>query len=269
MLLVACPHPRGRVCAAVLGLVCACVISACGSGGLFGKVYEYEEDLYVALDGSADVIVNASIPALTALRGLDLDVNPSAPVDRDRIRQLYESPVTRVTRVSRPWRRNGRSYVQIRVSITDIRKLHEAAPFAWSKYELDQKNTEFQFRQVVGPSAHRPGTLTNVGWSGGELVAFRLHLPSRILEHNSRDLEKDVPNDIDRGNILAWEQRLTDRLDGQPLTVHVRMDAQSILYRTLWLFAGAFAAAVLLLGTIIWLTVRRGARESAEASSSS
>ena len=49
---------------------------ACGS--VFGKVYEYEEDMHVSLDGSADVIVNASIPALVSLRGLELDVEPIA-----------------------------------------------------------------------------------------------------------------------------------------------------------------------------------------------
>ena len=52
---------------------------------------------------------------------------------------------------------------------------------------------------------------------------------------------------MQRGNILAWEQHLTDRLDGRPISIEVRMDRQSILYTTLWLFAGAFAAAVLLL----------------------
>ncbi len=39
------------------------------------------------------------------------------------------------------------------------------------------------------------------------------------------------------------------------------MDRQSILYRTLWLFAGAFAAAVTLIGALIWLTIRKGAKE--------
>ena len=39
------------------------------------------------------------------------------------------------------------------------------------------------------------------------------------------------------------------------------MDRQSILYRTLWLFAGAFAAAVALIGALIWLTSRKGAKE--------
>jgi hypothetical protein len=45
--------------------------------------------------------------------------------------------------------------------------------------------------------------------------------------------------------------------------MEVRMDSQSILYRTLWLFAGAFAAAVLLIMTLVWLTVRRAKRKLA------
>ena len=38
----------------------------------------------------------------------------------------------------------------------------------------------------------------------------------------------------------------------------VRMDSQSILYRTLYLFAIAFLAAVAVLGLLIWLTMRKG-----------
>lgn len=235
------------------------MLSGCG-GQLFGKIYEYEEDLYLSLDGSANLIINTSIPALVALRGLDLDDSPSAQVDklRGRIRTLYESPLTEVTRVSRPWRRFGRRFVQIRLQVSDIRRLSEVAPFGWSSYELAPEGGEVMFRQTVGPSALRPGTLKNVGWTGSELVAFRLHLPSRILDHNARDLEEDVPIDVQRGNILSWEQHLSDRLEGQPIQIQVRMDAESILYRTLWLFFGAFAAAVLVLGVIIWFTVRKG-----------
>lgn len=257
----------GRVgaCAVVLCLALAAGgESGCGGGGLFGKVYEYEEDLYLSLDGSADLIINTSIPALVSLRGLDLNLDPSVQVDREKIRAIYESPLTNVTGVSR-WRRNGRRYVQIRLSVTDIRRLSEVAPFAWSQYELIQEGGEYVFRQTVGPSAHRPGTLKDFGWEGGELVAFRLHLPSRIRDHNSRDVDEDVPLDVQRGNILSWEQHLTDRLDGRSIKIDVRMDAESILYRTLWLFAGAFAAAVLLLATIIWLTIRKGVKQSAAA----
>jgi hypothetical protein len=248
-----------RACAILFCVACAVAASSCGGGRLFGKVYEYEEDLFLSLDGSADLIINASIPALVSLRGLELNPDPSVQVDREKIRQLYESPLTDVTRVSRPWRRNGRRYVQIRLSVDNLESLPKVAPFSWSTYELVRDGEEFVFRQTVGPSAHTPGTLKNYGWQGQELVAFRLHLPSRIRDHNARDIEEDVP----RGNILSWEQYLTDRLDGRPVTIQVRMDADSILYRTLWLFGGAFAAAVLLLGTIIWLTVRKGAKQVA------
>lgn len=250
-----------RAGARALVLAAAAVIAACGGGGgLFGKVYEYEEDLYLSLDGSADLIINASVPALVALRGLDLDPDPGALVNRTKIRELYESPATNVTRVSRPWRRNGRRYVQVRLRASDIRRLSEAAPFAWSTYALTRDGDEYVYRQTVGASAHKPGTLGNYGWQGGELVAFRLHLPSRIRDHNARDVDEDIPLDVARGNILSWEQYLTDRLDGRPISIQVRMDAESILYRTLWLFGGAFASAVLLLGGIIWMTVRKGRR---------
>lgn len=248
-----CGHAALRV-VLLLTLVAS---ASCASGSLFGKRYEYEEDLTLALDGSATLTINASIPALVALRGLDLDMSGSR-VDRDRIRALYQSPVAEVRRVSRPWRRSGRSYVQIRVQTPDIRRLSEAAPFNWSRYELTRKGDETVYRQTVGPSAFKPGTLKNVGWTGAEVVAFRLHLPSRILEHNSRDLDLDQPTSVQRGNIVAWEQHLSDRLDGKPISIAVRMSSQSILHRTLWLFGGAFAAAVLVLVGLIWWAMRRG-----------
>lgn len=227
---------------------------------VFGRQYEYEEDLTLALDGSGTLTVNASLAALAALRGLEVD--PKAPtIDRDRIRALYASGVTRVLTVPRPWRRRGRDFVQINLEFDDVRKLSQAGPFSWSKYELTDANGEHLFRQTVAGSALKPGSLQNVGWDGSEVVAFRLHLPSRILEHNARDLERNEPTGIHRGNILAWEQHLADRLDGRPLTVEVRMESQSILYRTLFLFAGAFAAAVLTLGALIWWTMRRGREE--------
>jgi hypothetical protein len=230
--------------------------ASCAPGGLFGKRYEYEEDLTLDLDGSATLTINASLPALIALRGMALDM--SAPrVDRDRVRALYQSQVANVRRVSRPWRRDGRTYVQVRIEAPDIRRLSEAAPFNWSRYELTRQGDETLYRQTVGASAFKPGTLKNVGWTGSEIVAFRLHLPSRILEHNSRDVETDQPTAVQRGNIVAWEQHLSDRLDGKPVSIAVRMSSQSILHRTLWLFGGAFAAAVLVLVALIWWAMHK------------
>jgi hypothetical protein len=246
---------------ALLACAVACAVQGCSSG-IFGKQYEYEEDVTLSLDGSATIIVNASLAALVALRGLDLNIDPAIRFEpeRDKIRAAYESPSTRVT-TRRPWRRAGRRFVQVRIEVDDIRKLSEVGPFAWSRYELVEKDGNHLFTQTVGASTFRPGTLANVGWKGSEIVAFRLHLPSRILEHNSRSLE-DVPEAIQRGNILRWEQHLSDRLDGKPIRIEVRMDSQSILYRTLWLFGGAFAAAIALIALLLWWTVRRGAKEA-------
>ena len=246
-----------RLRVAALASLIAAVSVSCG-GGIFGKQYEYEEDTTIALDGSATIVVNASIPALVALRGLDLPTDPNARPDRDRIRQMYSTPVTSVTRVSRPWTRNGRRFVQVRVEVADVRRLHEAPPFGWSKYTLTEGNGRHVLTHTVGPSAMKAGTLKNYGWDGSEIVAFRLHLPSRILFHNARSLETNEPLQHERGNIVRWEQHLADRLDGRPLDIKVEMESQSILYRTLWLFAGAFGAAVLVLVLFVWWFVRRG-----------
>ena len=72
-----------RGAALVAALMLLLMAAACG-GQMFGKVYEYEEDLYVSLDGSAELIVNASIPALVTLRGLDLPLDPGVRLDTDR-----------------------------------------------------------------------------------------------------------------------------------------------------------------------------------------
>ena len=100
---------------------------------------------------------------------------------------------------------------------------------------------------LIGAGVRLPGR------PGGptELVAFRVHLPSRINFHNS-------PLGIERGNILVWEQTLRARLSGAPLRIEARMQTQSILYRTLWLFAGTFIAAMLVLALIIWWVSRKG-----------
>ncbi len=247
-----------RVAAAVLVAALLSLTAGCAGGSIFGKEYEYEEDLTLDIDGSATLTVNASLPALAALRGLPVPEDPSARVDADQIRAMFDTPVSKVRRVSRSWRRNGRRFIQVRVAIDDIRRLGEAAPFAWSHYEFGASDGKHVYRQTVGPSAFKPGTLKNVGWTGNEIVAFRLHLPSKIIFHNARDLQTNETADASRGNILAWEQHLSDRLDGRPVVIEVDMESESILHRTLWLFAGAFSAAVLVLIALIWWTMQRG-----------
>jgi len=216
---------------------------------LGSREYEYDERVDLSLDGSAVVDVNASIPALVALHGAKLDVDPEARFDRPGVRALFEGRGGTVRELS-PYRKHGRRFVHVRLDVPDIRNVSSVAALSWSRYQLRLNGGEYHFIQDVGAPTGKP--IGDVGWTGEELVAFRLHLPSRITFHNSPDRV------VERGNILAWEQPLSDRLAGSPLHMEARMETQSILYRTLWLFAGTFLAAMAVLAAIVWWILRKG-----------
>jgi hypothetical protein len=236
-------------------LLCALVLAsaACGGGGLFGREYEYEEEVYLKVDGSATVVVNTSLAALSALRGAPSFVGGDGSVDRDAVRRFFESPVTEVTRVSRSWERHGRQFVQVRVATADVRTLSRATPFAWSTYAFTPRGETVTFVQAMGASV-----LPNAAgpWQGSEVVAIRLHVPAKIQFHNAPSKQ------VERGNIVSWEQPLKDRLAGQPLRVEVRMERSSILAWTLTIFGASAAAAAVLFVTVIWWVKRKG-REAA------
>jgi len=224
------------------------LLGSCGRTASLFRQYEYEEEVYLALDGTATVYVHSSIAALNALRGTTFDTSPAGRIDREAFRRYFSTPVTRVARVSSS-RRSGRRFVHVRMEVDDIRRLGDAAPLAWSTYRFDRNGDLFIYRQTVGPAAG--SDVGNVGWTGREVVAFRLHLPSKIRWENSG-------RGTGRGNILAWEQPLADRLRGAPLEIEARMDPQSILYRTLWLFGATLVAVAAAFGLVIWWVIRRG-----------
>ena len=231
--------------------LCVLTVSACGGTATLFRQYEYEEEIYLSLDGTATVYVNSSIAALNALRGTTFDASPEARVDTTAVRAYYATPATRVVRVSQS-RRNNRRFVHVRLDVDDITRLGEVAPFAWSKYQFTSDGDLFKYRQLVGAATGQdPG---NAGWNGGEIVAFRLHLPSKIRYHNTK-------RDVGRGNILVWEQALAERLRGVPIELDARMERQSILYTTLWLFGITFVAVALAFGIVVMWIVRKGARE--------
>ena len=261
---------HGMAAALTLGTLAAltaAAASACGggadqttSGGGFFRQYEYEEEVYVSLDGTATVYVNASLAALNALRGTSFATAPNAPLDREAVRAFFSTPVTRVNGQISASRRSNRRFIRVKLDVDDIRRLGEAAPFAWSKYEFKRDGDLYRYRQAIGPvenvesveNVENVGSVGNpagkiaagAGWNGRETVAFRLHLPSEIRYHNNGRLT--------RGNILTWEQPLADRLRGAPIALDARMDPESILYRTLWLFGWSFLAVAITFGLVIW-----------------
>jgi hypothetical protein len=236
----------------VLIVLVALVSGSCA--GAFKREYEYEEELYLRLDGSATLNVNASVASLAALHGADLPVDPDARVDRDMVRAFFSGPAAAglggtVSRVSLS-RRDGRRFVHVGIDVADLRQLPRLKPFAWSSYRFDRKGDVFEYRQIVGKAAARD--IGNVGWTGNEMIAFRMHIPSEIPFHNAPSKQ------VERGNILEWEQTLRERLAGDPIEIEVQMEPESILYATLILFAGTVVAALFTFAVVIWFVRRSG-----------
>ncbi|MDA1183950.1 MAG: hypothetical protein O2930_04785 [Acidobacteria bacterium] len=238
---------RGRT--VLIAVLAACAVAAnCSRGGVFGNEYEYEEELYLSLDGSATVNVHASIASLAALRGAEFDPDPVARIDLNEVRSWFGGETTEAS-VSFA-RRDGRRFVHAQIRVADVRELPRLAPFTWSAYRFERRDGMFEFTQVVGPPAGSPGPA--IQWTGEERVLFRMHLPSEILLHNAPSRQ------VERGNILEWEQSLADRLAGQPVDVEVHLEPESILYTTLLLFASTVVAAAAAIALVIWWIARRG-----------
>lgn len=262
-------RPRATLLALAITAVVVVAFEACSGArpALLAPDYEYEEDLTLRLDGSATLVVNASIPALAALHGIRLNGDPKTRADvlKNEARSAFTTPYSEVTSVS-VWTRRGRRFVGVHLRIPDVRALSKAAPFAWSAYDLHEEGDQAIYRHTVTAKGTPDPA---AGWRGDELIAFRLHLPARIRFHNSRDYRTNAVRDVGRGNILTWEQTLRDRIDGKPIAwsgdhqpgvMEAHMDRESILYRTLWLFAIAFGAAIVVLAALIWWTMRRDVR---------
>ena len=245
---LAVPHPRALVLLARLAVVLAALMPAACRDAITRK-YEYEEDVYLRLDGSATVYVNAAVPALVALRDAPLPLDPTARLDRNVVRAFYQGPGVSVASVSLS-RREGRRYVHLRLEVDDIRRLSELQPFAWSRYQFVDRGGLWVFTQEVTAAAGKD--VGEVGWQGDELVAVRLHLPSRIPFHNAPS------RTVERGNILSFEQPLAARAKGEPMAIEVHMEQDSILFQTLALFAAMAVLALAALGLFIWGVSRKG-----------
>ena len=232
-----------RLLAGRVLLVAATTVACGGNIGLF-RQYEYEEDMYLSLDGTATLYVNTSVAALDALRGASFNTSPDAATDRNAITAYFSSPVTHVRRVT-TWRRAGRRFVGVRMDVDDVTRLREAKPFAWSTYSFkrDGASDLFLYLQNIGASANKD--VGNVGWNGRELVAFRLHLPSKIEYHNAG------AGNPKRGNILAWEQQLTDRCMGAADARRADAHAVDPLHRALAVRRDVLAVVIMFAGVIV------------------
>ena len=184
-----------------VALLAVCVLSACSGVSNLFKAYEYEEEMYLALDGTATIYVNSSVAALNALRGSSFDTNPQVAPDRDAVRAFFSSPNAHVTRVTLS-RRSNRRYVHVRLDVDNIEHLAETKPFAWSTYSFKRDGELYYYKQTVGQVS---GTAVgDVGWKGSEIVGFRMHLPSKIVYHNAGPGNPSRGKDAHQGAVLLF-----------------------------------------------------------------
>ena len=147
---------RFRLRAALLAVLVAAAAAGCnGRNGVLGPQYQYEEDLTLSLDGSATLVVNASIPALVALRGFSLDTSPRARVDLLAPRCASLSVAnTRRSRASAQWTRSGRRFVGVRLRIPDVRAAAEGGAVLLVDVRAAAARTARRvFRQTLGAPA--------------------------------------------------------------------------------------------------------------------
>ena len=141
----------------------ALFIASCSNP--LARQYEYEEQLYLSVDGSATVVVDASLPALVVLRGASFDPSISGPTDRATVRRLYENAGCPVDSVSRLWDRRGRRFAQIQISVKDVKSLTSCPLLAWSAYALSALPSgpvQLICMRELGPPAGRdPGGAVN------------------------------------------------------------------------------------------------------------
>ena len=225
---------------------------------LVKKQYEYEEELYLALDGSATVNVNASVPALVALRGVDLNVESARALrSRTRCARSSRGPARRVTALSSRVA-YGRRFVHVSIDVADVRSLQRLAPFAWSTYRFDREGDVYEFKQAVGAPAGRRRRATSAG-TASELVV----VPDALAERDSVS-QRAVAPDRARQHPANGNRHSPIGFAGTPIDIEVQMETQSILTRRCccserrsWRRFATFAV-------VIWWVARRGRAEAVQ-----
>jgi hypothetical protein len=239
---------RLKWAAVVVCVVLGVVATLVGLRSPMVHQYEYQEDVYVSLDGKASIYVSASLPALVALHAMDLPTDPRSPLDRAQVRRAFDMRGVTLSAIS-TWRRHGRRFVTVRLDAPDIRHLPAIGPFAAAAFEFGRAKDGYRLVERLGGSSNHP--VGDVGWTGRELVGFRWHIPSRVERYNAPE------ENFLRGNILVWEQPLRKRLAGEPMLMDVLMAGETILSNALWLFLVSAVSAVVVVAVLVGWVVRR------------
>jgi len=204
--------------------------------------YEYEEEVYLEVDGSGEIRMSGSTTAVAALHGLDEATAESA-------KALFEGEgVERLSALETE--RERRKFVHVQARFSDWEKLCRIPAFRDRRCRLAKGEESLALElSLPSPRAAAPESLDPQA-----LLALRYHFPSTIHYHNS-------PGDIERGNILSWKRTLREHFAGRPLDLAVRFDRRTILAATARVMALALGLVLASIATALWVMVRKGRRQ--------
>ena len=225
----------------VLALLLALSLRGC-------VVYEFEHEFWIRVDGSGSVNVTARPELWAAMKGLGGATSSDEDAAMQAVRGLFESSGLRVRRVTLT-HRAGRPYVFVAADFTDVNRL--AGTPAFPDLALSVR-PEGENLRMDGRWSRPPGLPDVPLESRDGLMAVRFHLPSKVYSH------RNAFAGVERGNIVAWRETVTEGLAGRPLDVGALIDRRSILRSTIGLFAIAIVLALGILATVLWWVVRKG-----------
>lgn len=226
--------------AALLGFV-LCLASGCQS-------YEYEEEVFLEVDGSGRLRVSGSSAMLASLHGIE---DPSLP----SVSGYFEGEEFDVTSV-RETERAGRRFFHVEADFTNWNAVcrHPAFSRRPCRLVLDDEAGERRLELSAPPPETDDGPPPGLDGVASERIAIRFHFPSSVLEHNA-------PNGIERGNILSWEREVREHFGAAPLDVRVRFGARSVLSTTIRILALSGGTVLLVVVASLGLMVRQGRRQ--------
>ena len=213
--------------------------------------YEYEEDVFLQVDGSGALRVSGSAAMLGTL--FELPAVTTADLATYFDREGFELDTVRETE------REARRFLHVSGRFTDWNALCRHPAFATRRCRLvlgDEAST----LELQVPAA-RGGVPPGV--DPDAVVAFRFHLPSTVRFHTA-------PEPIQRGNILEWERSVAETFGDEPVSAQIRFDRESVLATTFRIIALALGTVVLGVAAAVGLMVRKGRQQlAAEARSAS
>ena len=205
--------------------------------------YEYEEEVFLGVDGSGSLRVSGSAEILAALH--------ADPATAASMRARFLGPGLEVDSV-RETERDGRRFVHVQGRFDAWNELCAHPVFANRECALETADDELTLRLTL-PAPQRA---VPEGVPSDAVLALRFHFPSSVRYHNSR-------GGIERGNIIEWERSPSQLFEASDLRIEATFERRTVLATTVVVLGTAIAIVVGAVALALWLMARKGRRQLA------